>query len=97
MSDRVRIYVDGNYFPVDESGMTAGHPTVGEMVDLQPATPAGPPYLLLGHRVPDGQAREYRGSIWYAALYDSVLSDPQIAAHAAVLLASDDDFPPEPP
>ena len=84
--DRVRIYSDGTRLPVsvyslDEVGIW---PPLDTTIDL--GEQAQYAYVA---RATDGP-RSSGERIFYLAVYDRVLTDGQIAAHAAALLARDD-------
>jgi hypothetical protein len=82
-TDRIRAYIDGvqaTVTPIDGSTW----PSQNETIDLGPGTRR----MFVG-RPWDG-IRTMRGRIWYAALYQGVLTNGQIASQVTALTASDD-------
>ena len=86
---RVRLYLDGSAVP-DADNKDVVHPLKDAQIAI-PTTGMGnkPVHFTLGNRGVDAD-RSFEGVLFYAAIYDQVLSEPEIANNAAVLAESDD-------
>lgn len=78
--DRTRLYINGELMPIRT---TPSAPSQDQTIDIDAAT-----HLALGNRPNDNYSP--RGFIYYAAIYDTALTDPQILANAKALLIDDD-------
>jgi hypothetical protein len=78
-ADRARFYVDGVIAPPSNEESIALGAQIGNL--------AGE-YFVLGNR--EVGARSFRGTLFYAALYDTALGPAAVAHNAARLVANDD-------
>jgi uncharacterized repeat protein (TIGR01451 family) len=83
--DRIRAYVDGVQQAVSALESTS-FPSQGETIDLGPATRR----MFVGR--PHTGSRTFNGRVWYAALYQGVMTTSQITSNANAINASDDQY-----
>ncbi|PCC70150.1 hypothetical protein SAMN02745121_03529 [Nannocystis exedens] len=84
---RVRLYLDGAAV-VDGNDIGLVHPNQNEAIAI-PTDPNIPLYFALGNRGADGD-RSFQGTLHYAAIYATALSEPQLQQNAAILAGTDD-------
>lgn len=84
---RVRLYVDGAAV-ADGMDISLVHPNQNEAVAI-PTDPNIPLYFALGNRGADGD-RSFQGTLYYAAIYATALSETQLQQNAEILAGSDD-------
>ncbi|MFZ6185867.1 hypothetical protein [Nannocystis pusilla] len=84
---RVRLYVDGAAV-ADGMDITLVHPNQNEAIAI-PTDPNIPLYFALGNRGADGD-RSFQGTLYYAAIYATALSETQLQQNAEILAGSDD-------
>ena len=85
LDDRVKIYKDGSLVQVNQYlGLT-------QNMTFDLTTADTNPQVLIGNRENGGTwARSFDGIIYYAALYDSALSQADIDTNYAILSVDDD-------
>lgn len=84
---RVRLYIDGAAV-ADGTDIGLLHPNQNEAIAI-PTDPNIPLYFALGNRGADGD-RSFQGTLYYAAIYASALSETQLQQNADILAGTDD-------
>ncbi len=82
MTQRTRLYVDGSLVTPNDAPMFPG-------TNTPLLSPSGKHYVL-GNWEAGG--RSFQGTLYYAAMYGSALSQSEISQNAAELLVNDDSF-----